>query len=396
VPREATGGGDVVRRIPKPKLLRPRGGRGGPPRFAGLRLIPGRRALLAAAVASLLIVPGASATPPTITLTINGTLGSNGWYVTNVTANWTVTGAESSTGCDTKTLTADTPGTKLTCSATSGGDQTIVSKTFKVDKTAPAVTASPARAPDANGWYNHALAVVFAGRDATAGIAGCSSGSYAGPDDANASVSGSCSDLAGNVGSARLSLRYDATAPSLAKLRAKTGNRRLSLKWKTSPDTQRVQLTRAPGRRGADSTTVYSGPAASYLDTGLKIGTVYRYTATGFDQAGNSAAKLLAVTATGPLLSPVPGARVASAPRLAWTPVKGASYYNLQLVRGRKIYSAWPTSTHFRLPKSWVFNGHRYRLHKGVYRWYVWPGFGRFSASKYGGLLGGSSFVFSG
>lgn len=385
-----------MRRIPKPKLLRPGGSRGDPPRFLRLRLIPRSAPLLAAALVALLVVPGAGATPPTITLTIHGTLGANSWYVSNVTANWTVTGAQTSTGCDTKTLTADTPGTKLTCSATSDGDQTIVSKTFKVDKTAPAVTASPGRPPDANGWYNHAVGVFFAGSDATAGIAGCTSGTYAGPNDASASVAGSCSDLAGNVGSARLALKYDSTPPAIAKLRAKAGNRRLGLKWTASTDAQHVELTRAPGRRGAASTKVYSGPAASYLDTGLKIGTVYRYTATAFDQAGNSATKLLTVTATGPLLSPVPGARVGSTPRLAWTPVKKATYYNVQLVRGKKIFSAWPTSTHLKLPKSWVFNGHRYRLHRGVYRWYVWPGFGQFSASKYGGLLGGSSFLFSG
>jgi hypothetical protein len=65
-------------------------------------------------------------------------------------------------------------------------------------------------------------------------------------------------------------------------------------------------------------------------------------------------------------------------------------------VRGRKILSVWPTTTHFQLRRTWVFEGHRYRLHHGVYRWYVWPGFGKFSANKYGNLLGGSSFLLSG
>jgi hypothetical protein len=117
---------------------------------------------------------------------------------------------------------------------------------------------------------------------------------------------------------------------------------------------------------------------------------------TAFDQAANSASKTLTVKATGALLSPPPGGRVAGPPVLVWTPVKGAHYYNLQLVRGRKILSVWPTKTHFRLPRSWVFEGHRYRLHRGVYRWYIWPGFGKFSANRYGSVLGGSSFVLSG
>ncbi len=132
----------------------------------------------------------------------------------------------------------------------------------------------------------------------------------------------------------------------------------------------------------------------NYRDTGLRIGKAYRYTVTGFDQAGNAASKTIAVMATGPLLSPVPAARVGSTPLLVWTPVSGARYYNLQLVRGgRKILSLWPRHEHFQLPRSWVFDGHRYRLRLGVYRWYVWPGFGRFSAARYGRLLGGSSFV---
>jgi hypothetical protein len=40
-----------------------------------------------------------------------------------------------------------------------------------------------------------------------------------------------------------------------------------------------------------------------------------------------------------------------------------------------------------------MFNGHRYRLRPGTYRWYVWPGYGRISASHYGALLGSSTFV---
>src|SRR5438046_2454809 len=97
----------------------------------------------------------------------------------------------------------------------------------------------------------------------------------------------------------------------------------------------------------------------------------------------------------GPLLAPTPAQSVSRPPLLRWTAVKGAGYYNVQLVRGQKILSAWPATNHFRVPRSWVFQGHRYRLHRGVYRWYVWPGFGAFSSHKYGSVLGGSSFVFS-
>jgi hypothetical protein len=39
-----------------------------------------------------------------------------------------------------------------------------------------------------------------------------------------------------------------------------------------------------------------------------------------------------------------------------------------------------------------VFQGHRYRLGAGLYRWYVWPGFGSRAQARYGRRLGGSTF----
>jgi hypothetical protein len=343
------------------------------------------------------MVPGATAAE-SITPIIYGTPGANGWYVSSVTVNWKIDPLpQSSTGCDARTLTADTPGIKLTCSATWPGDTTItVTKTFKIDKTPPAVGAAPSRAADANGWYNHPLGVSFSGTDATSGLAGCSSGGYAGPDNPNAAIAGNCRDNAGNVGGAWFSFRYDATPPSVSSITAKNGNRRIDLRWKASPDTQLVEVTRAPGIGGAGASVVYRGPAASYRDTRLKVGQRYHYVVTAIDPAANQAAKSFAVTATGALLSPAPSAKIAKPPLLVWAPKRGASYYNLQLMRGGKILSVWVTRPRFQLRRSWVFSGRRYRLRPGVYRWYVWPGFGLFSAGRYGRLLGGSSFVYTG
>jgi hypothetical protein len=344
------------------------------------------------------MVPGATAAE-SITPIIYGSPGANGWYTSNVTVNWKIDPLpESSTGCDARTLAADTVGTTLTCSATWPGGTTItVSKTFRVDKTPPAVTAAPTRGADANGWYNHPLGVSFSGTDATSGLTGCSSAAYGGPDNASAAVSGNCRDYAGNVGSAAFWFKYDATPPSVSSITAKNRNRKIDLKWKASADTQLVEVTRSPGLRGAGVTVVYRGPASSYRDTGLRVGERYHYVVTAIDPADNRAAKSFAVTATGALLSPVPGATVGRAPLLVWAPIRRASYYNLQLMRGgRKILSVWVTRPRFQLRRTWVFNGRRNRLRPGVYRWYVWPGFGLFSAGRYGRLLGGSSFVYTG
>jgi len=355
-------------------------------------------AVLLIAAASLLAVSGGAAGSTAdveITLVISGTQGANGWYTSNVTVNWVVTGAANSSGCDAKTLTADTKGVTLTCSASNldGTSTASKSRTFKIDKTPPVVTATPGRPADTNGWYNHPVAIAFSGTDATAGIVGCSSASYSGPDDPSAAVSGSCTDVAGNLGTAKFSLEYDATPPTLRKLRVKPGNRKVTLVWAASADTQNIRIIRAPGAHARAKSTIYRGHAASYRDTGLTIGKGYRYTVTAFDRAGNAATRRVTLTATGRLLSPVPGARVSSAPLFVWMPFTGARYYNLQLVRGEKILSIWTRRTRFRLPRSWTFEGTRYDLSPGVYRWYVWPGFGRVSASNYGRLLGGSSFT---
>jgi hypothetical protein len=354
-------------------------------------------AVLLIAAAGLLAVPGAVASTADveITLVITGSAGANGWYTSNVTVNWVVTGAANSTGCDAKTLTADTKGITLACSASNldGTSTASKSRTFKIDKTPPVVTAKPGRAANKNGWYNHPVAVAFSGTDATAGIASCSSARYAGPDNAKAAVSGSCTDAAGNVGSSTFPLEYDATPPTLAKVRVKPGNRRVTLRWTVSADTQTVRVTRKPGARGAAKSTIYRGRATVYRDTALTIGEGYRYTVTAFDRAGNAASRKVTLTATGPLLSPAPGASISSAPLFVWMPVRGARYYNLQLVRGGKILSVWTHRTRFRLASAWTFGGTRYQLSPGVYRWYVWPGYGRISASKYGHMLGGSSFT---
>jgi hypothetical protein len=351
----------------------------------------------------LLGAPGASALANAhlhITPVIYGTLGANGWYTSNVTINWTFDADPpvlESQGCEARTLTADTPGTQLVCRARNDpnnpNDWVEARKTFKIDKTVPAVMPAAARQPDANGWYSRPLTVSFAGADATSGIAACSAAAYGGPDNAAASVAGSCTDNAGNVAWASFSFKYDATAPNLFAVTTKRGKRSCELAWRKSTDTQVVEVLRAPGRNGQGETVVYRGTATGYRDTGLAVGQKYEYRVAAIDEAANRAERKVDFVATGALLSPAPAERVTSPPNLAWIRVKGASYYNLQLVRGRKVLSAWPTRTNFRLWRTWTYKGRRHRLRPGLYRWYVWPGFGRISAARYGRLLGSSTFV---
>jgi hypothetical protein len=380
-----------------PTLLRSRARRGDsrrPRRLSGGRA---RHLLLACVViAALLVAPGANGAPPEINVTISGSLGLNGWYRSNVTVNWQVQGASNSTGCDARTLTADTPGTKITCWAEFNGDETTKSVTIKLDKTAPTAIGAAERTPNASGWYTAPVTVSFSGTDATSGIAGCSSARYGGPDNATASVAGSCSDVAGNVTVAAFPFKYDATPPILTAVTKKLGKRMAQIAWRPSTDVRLVEIVRAPGRNGEGQTVVYRGTATTYRDAGLIVGRKYQYRVIGLDEAENRDEHTIEITATGALLSPAPGTQVTNPPQLVWTAVRGASYYNVQLMRGRKVLSAWPVRTRLQLRRTWRYNGRRYRLRPGVYRWYVWPGYGRISAARYGRLLGGSTFVVSG
>jgi len=88
--------------------------------------------------------PPSDTTPPVITASTSGTLGNNGWYVSDVTVTWSVVDNESaissSSGCGATTINTDTAGTTVTCSATSAGGTNSASVTITRDATKPAVS----------------------------------------------------------------------------------------------------------------------------------------------------------------------------------------------------------------------------------------------------------------
>jgi len=146
-----------------------------------------------------------------------------GWFTgagATVAVSWSAPAGASLTECHFETITSDTSGTNVSCAAYYAAQQQTVtaSVTIRRDTTPPQVTnVSAGRAPDANGWYNHAVGITIAGSDATSGIASCDAPTYSGPDSGTAVVGGVCRDVAGNTSApGSVTLEYDATAPSVS------------------------------------------------------------------------------------------------------------------------------------------------------------------------------------
>ncbi len=85
-------------------------------------------------------------TGPVVTPTLTGTLGTNGWYTSNVDYAWSITDPETdaypTAGCSPGTATAQ-GSTTINCNAKSRGGTTNATATIKIDTVAPSV-ACPA------------------------------------------------------------------------------------------------------------------------------------------------------------------------------------------------------------------------------------------------------------
>ena len=189
----------------------------------------------------------------------------------------------------------------------------------------------------------------------------------------------------------------DVTPPGAVRLlaaRVRPGAVVLTWALPSDADVDRVVLRRSAGA-GA-SVVLFTGRATRYEDRRVRGGVRYRYAVVAYDRADNASppAAVTALARAARLTAPPDGARVGAPPRLAWVRVASAAYYNVQLFRGtRKVLSAWPTTNSLRLRGSWTYAGRRQTLLPGLYRWYVWPGVGAKSASRYGTVLGSSTFV---
>jgi hypothetical protein len=179
------------------------------------------------ATASVATAP-ADASAPTITAAVAPAPNAAGWNRSDATVTFTCTDEAGGSGVAScvadgtspasasRTITAETGGTLVSGTGTdNAGNKATTATTVKLDKTAPSITASKDRAPNAAGWYDHDVTVSFQCTDALSGVQSCPAARTL-SQGADQSAGGSATDRAGNTASAQQSgINVDATAPVL-------------------------------------------------------------------------------------------------------------------------------------------------------------------------------------
>jgi len=358
-----------------------------------------RRLAVVGALAAVMMAVGASvAWGETITpmcTTAQGTQQcATGWYKIPVQQlSWVWSPGGTATNCNEASYQSDTVATVACTVSWTDGFMATQSYTVHVETSSPTATVAPNRPPDSNGWYNHAVAGAPSA-SSFSGIASCTSTTYAGAATTSATVGATCTDNAGKLVSATSApFAYDATPPTLTAA-AYPADQSVALSWQAGGDAAPIALVQVTRSGGAPAAVVYSGTGSAFNDTNLKDGVYYTYTITAWDLAGNATVQTVGATPAARLLSPAPAAHLSGPPMLSWTAAPKATYYNVQLFRsGHKVLSAWPKHASLQLRSTWKFEGRRYRLKPGRYKWYVWPGLGRRKAGRYGHMIGSGTFV---
>jgi hypothetical protein len=166
---------------------------------------------------------------PVISYTLSPTTpdGSNDWYKSAVTLDWTVTEGDSSStlklmGCQDQNITDDQVATDFSCSATSaGGAAATETVNLKRDGTAPTVGYTDATGTaGTNGWYTSDVEATFTGTDATSGLLTSTQKVTSSSEGAAVKMtSPAFTDIAGNTtaaGSAWQTFKIDKTAPDVS------------------------------------------------------------------------------------------------------------------------------------------------------------------------------------
>jgi hypothetical protein len=257
-------------------------------------------------------------TAPTVAGALAHTADHNGWYNAPVGYTFANSSSDELSGINASSCTSGTygdsatevDGTGLTvsgsCSDNAGNSANGSTPAFDYDNTDPTnVTTTLDRAADHGDWYNAPVGWTTDGTDVTSDIASCDTGTYSGPDGTGKTVSGKCTDNAGNASASVASAAFDfdntnPTQPTFSGIQAKT---------------YAVDDLPAEGNISCSSTDVTSPPADCAV-TGYSSGFgSHTLTGTATDQAGNTNSNTLAYIVglqAGQVLSPINSASKAN------------------------------------------------------------------------------------
>jgi CSLREA domain-containing protein len=160
-------------------------------------------------------------TAPQITFASRTAPNANGWNNTNVVVNWTCADALSGAASQSVSQTVSTEGANLssigTCVDLAGNTASNTQTGIKIDKTNPTIAFVSRTAPNAAGWNNTNVAVLWNCGDGLSGAASPSVSRTLTTEGGNQSATGTCFDLAGNSNSnTQVGIKIDKTAPTLA------------------------------------------------------------------------------------------------------------------------------------------------------------------------------------
>lgn len=296
-----------------------------------------------------------------------------------------------------------------------GNSGPTTSYTWVIDTVAPQTTISaapPAASTSASASFaftSSEAASTFACSLDRAGLSPCTSPeTYRGLGDGDHTFRVQGVDAAGNADPTPASYSWhiagvgpetvDHTPPAnVTRLKRRVGYRVLRLAWARPADADfdHFGVFVSTSAKSQPRLLVYRGTRGSYTNRRLNNALYYRYAVMSYDHAGNaSRGRLISVPPSTLLRSPPNGGAVKRPPLLAWIKIPNATYYNAQLYRGsQKVLSAWPNRARLKLARSWLYAGRRFQLRSGLYRWYVWPGFGPRAAGRYGQPLGQGTFT---
>ena len=178
-----------------------------------------------------IIIATSDLTPPLIKATVTPAANANSWNNSDVTITWSAvdpeSGIASMSGCDTTTLTHETGGTTVECSAQNAAGLTATeSVLIRIDKTAPTITFNGNA-----GTYtvDETILITCSASDALSGIATTScpavaSGratDYVGATTStSATLIATATDNAGNPASAATTFTVTVTADGICRLSA--------------------------------------------------------------------------------------------------------------------------------------------------------------------------------